>query len=76
MLVGIHVGESWLHKAASVLRCKFGIVPFVYFGLSVGGEPRHLSFWEPLITRIKSHLLEWKSRHLSLGGRLVLLKLS
>ena len=31
-------------------------------------------FWQPLINRINSRLSGWKSKHLSLGGRLVLLK--
>ena len=48
--------------------------PFLYLGLPIGGDPRKLKFWQPLIDRIKSRLSGWKSRNLSLGGRLVLLK--
>jgi len=51
-----------------------GRVPFLYLGLSIGGDPRKLKFWQPLINRIKSRLSGWKSKNLSLGGRLVLLK--
>jgi len=46
----------------------------VYLGLPIGGNARRLSFWEPIIDRIKSRLSSWKSKHLSLGGRLFLLK--
>ena len=74
LLVGINVHGSWLSEAASVLNCKIGSTPFVYLGLPIGGNPSRLVFWEPLISRIRSRLSGWKSKHLSLGGRLVLLK--
>ncbi|GAU46950.1 hypothetical protein TSUD_180540 [Trifolium subterraneum] len=38
------------------------------------GDPRRLGFWEPVLTRIQNRLSGWKSRFLSFGGRLVLLK--
>ncbi|MCH95507.1 LINE-1 reverse transcriptase like, partial [Trifolium medium] len=74
MLVGVNIAESWLAKAASVLGCVVGKVPFVYLGLAIGGDPRRLSFWVPVLTRIKSKLSGRKSRFLSYGGRLILLK--
>jgi hypothetical protein len=46
----------------------------MYFGLPIGGDPRRLSFWEPIVTRIRLRLSRWKNRLLSFGGRLVLLK--
>jgi len=49
-------------------------IPFVYLGMPIGGNARRLSFWDPLINRIKARLSGWKSKYLSLGGRLVLLK--
>ncbi|GAU42911.1 hypothetical protein TSUD_86490 [Trifolium subterraneum] len=45
MLVGINISDTWLHAAASALRCKVGKVPFLYLRLSIGGDPRRLSFW-------------------------------
>jgi hypothetical protein len=44
MLVGINIAESWLNEAASILNCKVGKVPFLYLGLSIGGNPRRLAF--------------------------------
>jgi len=73
-LVGVNVAPSWLTQTARVLNCKVGTIPFVYLGLPIGGNAQRLSFWDPLITRIKTRLSGWKSKHLSLGGRLVLLK--
>ena len=74
LLVGINIGDSWLIEAASILNCKVGKIPFLYLGLSIGGDPRRLSFWEPVMNVVKSRLSGWQSRFLSFGGRLVLLK--
>ncbi|KAK2440720.1 hypothetical protein QL285_012099 [Trifolium repens] len=74
MLVGVNIPESWLREAASALRCRVGGIPFLYLGLPIGGDPRRLGFWEPVLARIRSRLSGWGSRFLSFGGRLVLLK--
>ncbi|GAU41823.1 hypothetical protein TSUD_299890 [Trifolium subterraneum] len=73
MLVGVNIPESLLGEAASALCCKGGKIPFLYLGLPIGGDPRRLSFWEPVLARLKNKLSGWKSRFLSFGGRLVLL---
>ncbi|GAU41930.1 hypothetical protein TSUD_139160 [Trifolium subterraneum] len=74
-LVGVNIPDSWLCEAASALCCKEGKIPFLYLGLPIGGgDPRRLSFWEPVLDRLKNRLSGWKSRFLSFGGRLVLLK--
>ncbi|GAU21296.1 hypothetical protein TSUD_287060 [Trifolium subterraneum] len=61
-------------SAVSTLRCKVGKVSFLYLGLPIGGDPRRLDFWEPVLNRIQNRLSWWKSRFLSFGGRLVLLQ--
>jgi len=74
MLVGLNIEQSWLIEAASILNCKVGKVPFLYLGLPIGGDPRRLAFWDPVLKSIKSRLSGCQSRFLSFGGRLVLLK--
>ena len=73
-LVGVNVPASWLSEAAMVLNCKIRTIPFVYLGLPIGGNARRVAFWEPLLYQLKSRLSSWNSKHLSFGGRLVLLK--
>jgi len=51
-----------------------GTIPFLYLGLPIGGDPRRLAFWEPLMSTIKTKLSKWQSCFLSFGGRLILLK--
>jgi len=74
LLVGINIADSWLNEAVSIQNCKVGKVPFMYLGLSIGGDPMRLAFWEPVLDTIKSSLSGWQSQFLSFGGRLVLLK--
>jgi len=74
LLVGVNIEDSWLIEAASILNCKVGKISFLYLGLSIGSDPRKLAFWEPVVSTFKSRLSGWKSRFLSFGGRLVLLK--
>ena len=56
------------------MNCKVGQVPFLYLGLSIGGDPRRLAFWDPVLHTMKSRLSAWKTCFLSFGGRLTLLK--
>jgi len=74
LLVGVNIADSWLNEVVSILDCKVGKVLFMYLGLSIGGDPRRLAFWDPVLNTIKSRLTRWHNRFLSFGGRLVLLK--
>jgi len=74
LLVGINISDSWLNEAAAVLSCKVGKIPFMYLGLPIDGNSRRLTFWDPIVNRIKYRLSGWNSRFLSFGGRLILLK--
>jgi hypothetical protein len=51
-----------------------GSLPILHMGLPVGVDPRQLNYMDSVVNRIKSRMSGWKSRHLSFGGRLVLLK--
>jgi len=74
LLVGVNISDSGLAEEASILNCRVDKVPFLYLGPYIGGGPRRLVFWEPVLNTIKSRLSGWKSRFLSFAGRLVLLK--
>jgi len=56
------------------MNYRRGTIPFVYLGLPIGGDPRKLSFWKPVVDSIVSRLSSWNHRFLSFGRRLVLLK--
>lgn len=42
----------------------------------IGISPVSLKYWDPLLLKIKNRLRDWNSDHLSIAGRLVLLKAS
>ena len=44
MFVGANVSESWSVEASLVLSFKIGSIPFIYHGLSIGGDSKGLSF--------------------------------
>lgn len=48
--------------------------PLKYLGLLIRASSFRTSIWNPVITKINSRLASWKGRHLSLGGRICLLK--
>jgi hypothetical protein len=73
-MLGVNISESWLAETTSILNYKVRKVPFLYLGISIGGNPCRLAFWEPVLHSIKSRLSGWKSSFLSFGGRLTLLK--
>lgn len=72
----MHVEEEWSVEAAYFLNCKRGKLPFVYLGLPVGANPRRLSTWQPVFDKVYRRLSSWNwnSKHISLGGCIVLLK--
>lgn len=73
-IAGVCAEENWLRSSVSLLHCKHMGIPFIYLGLPVGGNPRRISFWDPVISKLQARLSRWKGRHLSFGGRLCLIK--
>jgi len=49
-------------------------LPFKYLGMVIGGNPRRMEFWNPIVDKIRSRLATWKGRLLSMTGRLCLIK--
>ena len=74
LLTGVNVSNYWLNEVALVLHCRVGNFPFVYLGLPIGGDPRKLDFWKPIVNSVISRLSSWKSKFISFGGLLILLK--
>ena len=49
-------------------------LPFNYLGMTIGGNPRRVSFWKPIIEKISNRLSSWKGKILSMVGKICLLK--
>ncbi|GKU89139.1 hypothetical protein SLEP1_g3321 [Rubroshorea leprosula] len=41
-LMGVHVVEECLSRAAAILNCKLRVMPFKYLGVPIGDNPRRL----------------------------------
>ncbi|RVW35813.1 putative ribonuclease H protein [Vitis vinifera] len=48
--------------------------PLSYLGLPLGGNPKTIGFWDPVVERISRRLDGWKKTYLSLGGRITLIQ--
>lgn len=73
-LAGISVREDVKVRFAALLHCRVMAIPFVYLGLPIGGSPRRLSTWEPVLAKMRKRLSTWKGKHLSFGGRICLIR--
>lgn len=53
--------------------CQMGGYPFKYLGIPMHYKKLRNSDWNTLLERIEKKLSSWKGKHLSAGGRLVLI---
>jgi hypothetical protein len=72
-LIGVNVPLSFLEMANTFLNCRLGSVPFSYLGLPIGANPKSESTWDPLLDHLRKQLFSWRNKHISLGGRIVML---
>jgi len=70
LLVAVNMAVFWLVEAVVMLNCKISHIDFVYLGLPIGWDPPQFSFWHSLVEKIRKKRKGWKSKILSMGGRL------
>ena len=73
-LSGIKVDGFAMSTYAKTLNCNTMKLPFQYLGVEVGGNPRKIQFWDPVVKKVEAKLSSWKGRFLSMVGRICLLK--
>ena len=73
-LIGIRFEDSALCQLADVLGCKVGTFPVKFLGLPLCLGATKKSDWNPVVGRKKMKLSTWKATHLSMGGRITLIK--
>ena len=56
-------------------RCQVLQWPLTYLGVPLGGNPRALSFWDPMVRKISKRLDCWKCAFFSLGDKITLIQL-
>lgn len=55
VLLGLNRSEEELAEMALELGCKQGEWPINYLGLPLGGNPRRIEFWEPVISKMSKN---------------------
>ncbi|GJX75099.1 RNA-directed DNA polymerase, eukaryota, reverse transcriptase zinc-binding domain protein [Tanacetum coccineum] len=73
-IMGINVESAQVIQSAAKLGCLVLKCPFYYLGTRVGGSMTRVQAWQEIVEKVKSRLSKWKSKTLSIGGRLTLLK--
>ncbi|GJU65495.1 RNA-directed DNA polymerase, eukaryota, reverse transcriptase zinc-binding domain protein [Tanacetum coccineum] len=73
-ILGIHVNNDNISRAAEDLGCQVLKWPFSYLGSMVGGRMHRLHSWDDTVDRVRNRLSKWKMKMLSSGGRLTLVK--
>ncbi|KAM1060262.1 hypothetical protein TB1_024191 [Malus domestica] len=73
-LVGINSDGEKITRLASSWGCEVGSWPMKYLGLPLGGKPKSIKFWDPVVEKVELRLQGWKKAFLSKGGRLTLIQ--
>ncbi|XP_073066025.1 uncharacterized protein [Primulina eburnea] len=73
-LLGLNRLDDEVDALAAAIGCKKDQWPIKYLGLPLGGDPKKLEFWTPVISKMSTKLGAWKKAFLSRGARLVLIK--
>ena len=66
-LSSINTSQEVLSSLALILDCKVSKWPLSYLGLPLGGNPKLVGFWDPVVESISRRLNGWKKTFLSLG---------
>jgi hypothetical protein len=72
-LYGVNVASTFLTAGSAFLSCRSESIPFKFLGIPVGANPRRRATWKPIVENMEKRLTNWRSRHLSYGGRITLI---
>ncbi|GJW25272.1 hypothetical protein Tco_0039083 [Tanacetum coccineum] len=80
-MVGLHIviedavqNSQFRGELARCTGYRADSLPFVYLGLLVGERMYQINSWRPFMIKFHKRLANWKSKLMSIGGRLTLAK--
>ncbi|GJV84453.1 RNA-directed DNA polymerase, eukaryota, reverse transcriptase zinc-binding domain protein [Tanacetum coccineum] len=73
-VLGVGVFDMEVSNMAKLIGCGVAKFPLKYLGVPVGCNMARCSSWNAIIQKFSNKLSLWKTRLLSVGGRLTLLK--
>lgn len=57
-MIGINVDNLVMVEEANILGCKMVTLSLLYLGFPLGGNPKGMCLWEPLIDKLRAKLDE------------------
>ncbi|KAL4384774.1 hypothetical protein GQ457_15G024410 [Hibiscus cannabinus] len=73
-LFGVNVDDLKIESCAALLHCKSEKFSCQYLGLPLGATRNSVQLWSSIVEKFRRKLTGWKSRLLSFGGRITLIK--
>nr|GEZ75648.1 hypothetical protein [Tanacetum cinerariifolium] len=73
-LLGVGVSDDEVLNMAHIIGCGVADFLFKYLGVPVGGNMSRCHNWETVVNKFTSKLSLWKTRLLSIRGRITLIK--
>ncbi|GKC44506.1 putative RNA-directed DNA polymerase [Tanacetum coccineum] len=73
-IYGVGVRNDEIERLANRIGVSPGFLPFTYLGLPVGVNMKKIVCWNGIVEKVKKNLAGWKSKMISYGGRLTLVK--
>ncbi|XP_058759424.1 uncharacterized protein LOC131632711 [Vicia villosa] len=64
-IYGVNVCDGFIEATSTFVSCKVDILPFIFLGVKVGGNPQTLAMWKDLIIMLKWRLAVWKGINLN-----------
>ena len=71
---GLGTNNLEVVEMAKLLGCRIGDVPFEYLGIKVGANMNRCINWRKVVEVFEGRLASWKTKLLSIGGRVTLIK--
>ncbi|XP_058732573.1 uncharacterized protein LOC131604102 [Vicia villosa] len=65
-----------VQAASSFLACGICTLSFVFLGIPIGINLRRKKVWKPILEKLRTRLLDWHNRNISMGGRVALLNVT
>lgn len=72
-LIWLNLSHHFVYVAANFLNCRVQSHSFDFLGFLLGANHNYVTWWDPLLKKMKDRLGNWKGRFLSLGGRISLI---
>ncbi|GJV49742.1 RNA-directed DNA polymerase, eukaryota [Tanacetum coccineum] len=73
-IMGIAIDNSLVTQAANSIGCLTLSLPFQYLDVNISSHMSRIKSWDIVLNKVQDRLSKWKSKVLSVGGRLTLLK--